>query len=108
MGPLLTATVLNNLAREIGVYLHLMKFLPSISDEIWDGITQLFEYYVYTVYSIFSPPLETYVNSVCKLLTDTPAVKFSHKLICSYEPKIKKLVVAHEISRCTRHFRYRS
>ncbi len=71
-GPLLTATMLNNLAREVGVYLHLIKVLPSISEEIWDGITQLFEYYVYTVYSIFSPPLETFVNSVCKYPTLVP------------------------------------
>jgi hypothetical protein len=71
-----------------------MKVLPSISDEIWDGITQLFEYYVYTVYSIFSPPLETYVNGVCKYSTAVLTIKiFSNASGAVMSPKLRGVLL---------------
>ena len=40
--------------RQFGRYIHLMKLLHPISSEILLGIKQLFEFYVYSVYKVFS------------------------------------------------------
>lgn len=70
-GPMVTSTLINNVIRNIGKYLQIMKILQDITLEIFDGMTQLFDYYLYTIYNFFTPPLETFV---CGLFI-TPRLK---------------------------------
>jgi hypothetical protein len=53
-GPIVTTTLINNVIRNIGRYLHMMKILPQISAEIFDYLTQLFDFYVFWFSSIRS------------------------------------------------------
>ena len=51
-GPLITTTTIN-VIRFIGKYITMMKVLQPISYEIYQAITQLSEYYTYTIFSFF-------------------------------------------------------
>ncbi|CAB0017518.1 unnamed protein product [Nesidiocoris tenuis] len=52
-GPLLTNTTISVL-RLCGKYLQMSRLLRSISGEVVTALTQLFEYYLYTVHSFFA------------------------------------------------------
>ena len=51
-GPLVTTTTIN-VIRFIGKYIMMMKVLQPIAYEIFMGITQIWEYYIYSVYNTF-------------------------------------------------------
>jgi len=57
----LTGLTISNTAimvlRLIGRYSHMMKVLTPIAEEVWKGICQLFEFYLYTVNMFFSRDL---------------------------------------------------
>jgi len=57
----LTGLTISNTAimvlRLIGRYSHMMKVLTPIAEEVWKGICQLFEFYLYTVNMFFSKDL---------------------------------------------------
>jgi len=58
--PLTGLTVSNTaimVLRLIGRYTHMMKVLTPIAGEVWRGICQLFEFYLYTVNMFFSRDL---------------------------------------------------
>jgi len=58
--PLTGLTVSNTaimVLRLIGRYTHMMKVLTPIAEEVWKGICQLFEFYLYTVNMFFSRDL---------------------------------------------------
>eukprot|EP00742_Colponemidia_sp_Colp-10_P007504 GILJ01008088.1.p1 GENE.GILJ01008088.1~~GILJ01008088.1.p1 ORF type:complete len:1012 (+),score=165.37 GILJ01008088.1:151-3186(+) len=55
--PVLSSSSLN-VAKTIGKYIQLMEILRPISFEIFLGLTQLFEFYMYSVLSIFVSPLD--------------------------------------------------
>eukprot|EP01104_Vermistella_antarctica_P008256 TRINITY_DN2060_c1_g1_i1.p1 TRINITY_DN2060_c1_g1~~TRINITY_DN2060_c1_g1_i1.p1 ORF type:complete len:988 (-),score=289.61 TRINITY_DN2060_c1_g1_i1:155-3118(-) len=57
-GPVLTSTSINVL-RYIGKYLHMMVILQPIAFEVFLGITQIFEYYMFTVYRFFGTSMNT-------------------------------------------------
>jgi len=83
--PLSGLTVSNTavmLLRLIGRYSHMMKVLQPIAEEVWKGICQLFEFYLYTVNMFFSrdlPESEQIVYSV--KLRDTLTSIYSTLLI---------------------------
>jgi hypothetical protein len=52
-GPSVTITGLN-LVRYIGYYLQMMKILRPIAYEVFQGVVQLFEYYLFSVFYLFS------------------------------------------------------
>eukprot|EP00026_Physarum_polycephalum_P001171 Phypoly_transcript_01172.p1 GENE.Phypoly_transcript_01172~~Phypoly_transcript_01172.p1 ORF type:complete len:1005 (+),score=148.92 Phypoly_transcript_01172:117-3017(+) len=58
-GPILTTTVIN-VVKILGKYLYMLKVLPPIAFEVFVGITQVFQYYMYTTYVFFGapPPIE--------------------------------------------------
>ncbi|KAH3745163.1 syndetin [Pelomyxa schiedti] len=47
------ATVTINIARTIGKYLHMLRVLESINLDVFGGITQIFDFYVHSIYSFF-------------------------------------------------------
>jgi hypothetical protein len=52
-GPLVTTTTVH-VIRIFGKYLHMMKILQPIAYEVFIGITQVFDFYVFAVYNLFS------------------------------------------------------
>lgn len=58
--PILTNTTLTVL-RYCGKYLHMSQLLRAIASEVITGLGQLFEYYMYAVYTFFTSDL---VNTV--------------------------------------------
>merc|ERR1719427_204783 len=50
--------------RLIGRYSHMMKVLTPIAGEVWRGICQLFEFYLYTVNMFFSRDLSDMEQNV--------------------------------------------
>jgi len=55
-GELLLTPTTINVARFMGRYLQLMRMLPN-PHLVWLALTQLFEYYLHSVYVLFCPPL---------------------------------------------------
>jgi hypothetical protein len=51
--PTLTTTTIN-VVRFMGKYLLMMKLLP-LPTTVWNGLISLYEYYVYTCVTFFSP-----------------------------------------------------
>jgi len=73
--PLSGLTVSNTaimVLRLVGRYSHMMKVLTPIAEEVWRGICQLFEFYLYTVNMFFSRDLlDTEQNVYSARLRDT-------------------------------------
>merc|ERR1712142_1022804 len=83
--PLTGLTVSNTaimVLRLIGRYTHMMKVLTPIAEEVWKGICQLFEFYLYTVNMFFSRDLLDTEQSVYTVkLRDTLTSIYSTLLI---------------------------
>jgi syndetin len=51
-GPMLTSTAITIL-KNLGKYLHMMQLLQPISVQVFHGFAQIFEYYMFAIYSFF-------------------------------------------------------
>eukprot|EP01116_Phalansterium_solitarium_P025632 TRINITY_DN9902_c0_g2_i1.p1 TRINITY_DN9902_c0_g2~~TRINITY_DN9902_c0_g2_i1.p1 ORF type:complete len:1117 (+),score=551.47 TRINITY_DN9902_c0_g2_i1:130-3480(+) len=56
-GALLTTTTIN-LCRHLAKYIQLMKLMQPIASDVFDGLQQLYHYYLFSVYALFGeePP----------------------------------------------------
>jgi len=92
--PLLTTTTIN-VVRFVTKYLQMMQILQPISYEIFQGVCEILEYYMYSIYNIFGRTDEDNANISVKLRGSlqrlhkhfippppTPGEPHSHELYC--------------------------
>ena len=66
LSPPVSSTALH-LLRLCGRYLRMMALLRTVALDVVVCLSQLFDFYLYTVYSLFSPPVGV-VLQVCSLI----------------------------------------
>eukprot|EP01112_Ceratiomyxa_fruticulosa_P022483 TRINITY_DN8232_c1_g1_i1.p1 TRINITY_DN8232_c1_g1~~TRINITY_DN8232_c1_g1_i1.p1 ORF type:complete len:995 (+),score=244.59 TRINITY_DN8232_c1_g1_i1:207-3191(+) len=72
-GPILANTTIN-LLRNLARYFHMMKTLQAISHEVFVGITQMVEFYIFTIFSFFGG--SPYSSFMLIEETMTPKMKY--------------------------------
>ncbi|KAK9506582.1 hypothetical protein O3M35_008485 [Rhynocoris fuscipes] len=97
-GPLLTNTTLTVL-RLCGKYLQMSRLLKFIASEVVMALTQLFEYYFYTVYMFFTSDLpNTLCPNVTSLKLQAVLKRIKENLINDYTTESEKKVSEANIS----------